>query len=418
MNRERIRTRRASLSIFISLTSIVCFFACGGAAYSQNRQPIPSPPAPTYWFFPGPTPNYFAGVYGQFGSFAGLIGPAVTTGFETTVDLAYGAGEVAVAYGSLGNFHLPNTPAWKFSPLMQQYDLTVKCQGQDAANERYSPQRVISGLVEEAGIAAQHSLTVDGSTALMDWWANFGGGTLGGAIATAPIGALPWRLPSRPPSTAVRPVPIRGPTVVVEPDLQIFINGRWVPVENGAQTTAVVPRPRPATPSESLLPHNGGNQLLPRPTRPLLPLPPLPPPRSGAGRPTIPELMRPNVYICERTGYLFAEPSSPHHIPFISSALDQVETVKTNISCKPPPKKWYHENDGIKYTWEIIAGANGKPVHSSGLFEEITGSSAAGWSLVKCYRPKTNDDYNYHFAVHEDGTVILHYFVSQRPPKE
>jgi hypothetical protein len=247
MDNESKETRRPWFLIVGGLISIVCSFTSLESAYSQNSPNRHSPPPQTYWFFPGDTPNYFHGVYGQFGSFAGLIGPAVNTGFNTTVDLMHGALEVTDAYVFGGHLGARIVPASDFSPLMAQYDRMVKCEGQEVADQTYTTSNVINGLVTEAVGAAQHSLTVDGSTALMDWWANFSGGTLGGAIATAPIGALPW---GRPLSPAVRPPPIRRPPIVVVPVTEVFINGKWVPVGGSAPTTALLPRPAPI-----LLPH-------------------------------------------------------------------------------------------------------------------------------------------------------------------
>ncbi len=246
MDNESKETRRPWFLIVGGLISIVCSFTSLESAYSQNSPNRHSPPPQTYWFFPGDTPNYFHGVYGQFGSFAGLIGPAVNTGFNTTVDLMHGALEVTDAYVFGGHLGARIVPASDFSPLMAQYDRMVKCEGQEVADQTYTTSNVINGLVTEAVGAAQHSLTVDGSTALMDWWANFSGGTLGGAIATAPIGALPW---GRPLSPAVRPPPIRRPPIVVVPVTEVFINGKWVPVGGSAPTTALLPRPVPAPPN-------------------------------------------------------------------------------------------------------------------------------------------------------------------------
>jgi hypothetical protein len=463
MDNERKETRRTCLSIFMSLISIVCFFACGGAAYSQTgagfygnpgnsgswqrpapSRPPPARPRPAYWFFPGPTPNYLAGVYDQFGSFAGLIGPAVNTGFNTTVDLMYGGLEVTVAYGSGGYLGLPSVPASDFSPLMAQYDRTVKCEGQEVADQTYTTSNVINGLVTEAVGAAQHSLTVDGSTALMDWWANFSGGTLGGAIATAPIGALPWRVPTG----AGRPRPIRRPGIVVEPELGDWINGQWVPTNAGRpllpiRGPAIVIEPDIPWPSAPTVPVGGSappTALIPRPSAPLLPgrppllLPgPTLPGRELVGRPSEPGLP-PNVFTLDvinpDTGlrvYQYVAQTEELRITIVIQAVleirqfwQQFKTEKFQCETNNKMNKLWSSSTTSKFGFfggqKAIRGGHDllKDLHIQSILELASGS--ASWYMIKYQAPGSGLEY--HFAYNPDlDWVFLHYFDDQRPPK-
>lgn len=175
----------------------------------------------------GPTPQIIAA--GQV-----VSGAANTTSFF--FDQLYGVVQAASYVGTWGYWVLPNPT--NSLPCNQAFDQSVRENGFWSATGSHLGTSIWNATPYRIGNAISDAAINDlspetGGHQFTGQLANLIGSSLPGAMA---IGAIR-------PSLQPRPAPFRLPTVVVEPEIGSFINGKWVPLGGNAPTTALGPMP-------------------------------------------------------------------------------------------------------------------------------------------------------------------------------